>query len=80
MNSQFFHIKIEGSENVIVDGITSIAPGNSPNTDGIHIQASSFVSIFGSNFNTGDDCISIGQNSNNLWIEHVFCGPGHGIR
>ncbi|TXG71871.1 hypothetical protein EZV62_000450 [Acer yangbiense] len=50
-----------------------------PNTDGIHVQQSTNVKIINSSIKTGDDCISIGPATNNLWIEGVTCGPGHGI-
>lgn len=80
MNSQKFHINIVGCQNVKLEEIKTLAPKNSFNTDGIHIQDSSFVSIFRSNISTRDDCISIGPKSNSLWIEDVTCGLGHGIR
>ncbi|KAF8691405.1 hypothetical protein HU200_040542 [Digitaria exilis] len=37
LNSKFFHMKIFSSQNVLVDKVTIKAPGDSPNTDGIHI-------------------------------------------
>jgi polygalacturonase len=79
-DSQMFHMEIDKCQNVKLERVTILAPGNSPNTDGIHIQASSFISIFRSNISTGDDCVSIGPGSNYLWMENVSCGPGHGIR
>ncbi|KAL5698482.1 hypothetical protein ACHQM5_029514 [Ranunculus cassubicifolius] len=79
INSQKFHIVISGSENVKVQDVGVTAPGNSPNTDGIHVESSSHVTISRSNIKTGDDCISIGPGSSNLWIERIACGPGHGI-
>ncbi|KAK2978322.1 hypothetical protein RJ640_000152 [Escallonia rubra] len=60
-------------------GVKVLASGTSPNTDGIHVQLSSGVSILRSKISTGDDCVSIGPGTANLWIENVVCGPGHGI-
>ncbi|OMP08871.1 Glycoside hydrolase, family 28 [Corchorus olitorius] len=79
LNSQMFHIVINGCQNVHVRGVKIIAAGNSPNTDGIHVQLSTNVEIISSSIKTGDDCISIGPGTKNLWIEGVTCGPGHGI-
>ncbi|XP_058740187.1 polygalacturonase-like [Vicia villosa] len=79
MNSQQFHIGFVGCQNVIVQGIKINAAGNSPNTDGIHVQMSSDITIANSKIQTGDDCISIGPGTTNVWIENIACGPGHGI-
>ncbi|KAJ7969265.1 Polygalacturonase [Quillaja saponaria] len=78
-NSQMFHIVINGCHNVKMQDVTVSAAGNSPNTDGIHVQSSSGVAILNSKIQTGDDCISIGPGTSNLWIENIACGPGHGI-
>ena len=80
LNSQMFHIVINGCSNVKIQGVRVTASGNSPNTDGIHVQLSSNVTILNSKIGTGDDCVSIGAGTTNLWIENVVCGPGHGIR
>lgn len=80
LNSEMFHISIFGSSGVKVQGARIIAPGDSPNTDGIHIQMSSEVTILRTRIQTGDDCISMGQGATGVWIEKVNCGPGHGIR
>ncbi|EEF33273.1 Polygalacturonase precursor, putative [Ricinus communis] len=79
LNSQFFHMVINGCQNVKIQGVTVSASGNSPNTDGIHVQLSSGVTILNSRIRTGDDCISIGPGTINMWIEKIACGPGHGI-
>ncbi|KAL7157613.1 hypothetical protein ABFS83_02G088900 [Erythranthe nasuta] len=79
LNSQMFHILIEGCKNANLINMKISAPGNSPNTDGIHVQQSSSVTISNSRIGTGDDCVSIGPGSSNLWIENLSCGPGHGI-
>nr|GLL25996.1 polygalacturonase-like [Ipomoea trifida] len=78
-NSQKFHIRIDSCHNAKLQGVKISAPGNSPNTDGIHVQSSSGVTILNSHIGTGDDCISMGPGNSNLWIENIACGPGHGI-
>ncbi|XP_065622685.1 polygalacturonase [Quercus suber] len=79
LNSQMFHIVVNACHNVKMQDVKVTAAGNSPNTDGIHVQLSSSVTILNSKIGTGDDCISIGPGTTNLWIENVACGPGHGI-
>nr|GEW62624.1 polygalacturonase-like [Tanacetum cinerariifolium] len=79
LNSQMFHMVVNGCRNVRVVGANVVAPWDSPNTDGIHVQLSTGVTILNSKISTGDDCVSIGQGANNLWVEGVSCGPGHGI-
>ncbi|XP_057777791.1 polygalacturonase-like [Salvia miltiorrhiza] len=79
LNSQTIHIAINHSNNIKIQNVKITAPSGSPNTDGIHIQSSRGVTVTGSTIRTGDDCISIGPGSMNLWIEQIGCGPGHGI-
>ncbi|KAK2646854.1 hypothetical protein Ddye_022049 [Dipteronia dyeriana] len=79
LNSQLYHVVIDGCQNVNIEGVKVIASGESPNTDGIHVEESTNVTIVNSVMKTGDDCISIGPGTTNLWIERVTCGPGHGI-
>ncbi|XP_008788256.2 polygalacturonase-like [Phoenix dactylifera] len=79
INSEMFHIVIDDCQGVTVQGVKITAPGSSPNTDGIHVQGSADVTITGTGIKTGDDCISIGPGTTNIWIEQVTCGPGHGI-
>ncbi|KAM3750010.1 hypothetical protein ACB098_04G004900 [Castanea mollissima] len=76
---QWFHIVVNGCQNVKMQGVRVNAAGNSLNTDGIRIQLSSSFTILNSKIRTGDDCISIGSDTTNLWIENVACGPEHGI-
>lgn len=78
-NSQLYHIVFLGCQHVKVVGVNIGAPGNSPNTDGVHVERSSDVTIAQTNIKTGDDCVSVGQGTSGLTIERVFCGPGHGI-
>ncbi|XP_021774631.1 polygalacturonase-like [Chenopodium quinoa] len=79
LNSQLFHIAFIGCNNVKVQSVKVLAPNNSPNTDGIHVQSSNGVTILNSKISTGDDCVSVGAGTSALWIENVLCGPGHGI-
>ncbi|XP_068666569.1 polygalacturonase-like [Aristolochia californica] len=79
INSQLYHIGFNGCRNVNVRGVQLVAPDDSPNTDGIHVQLSTGVTIINTGIKTGDDCISIGPGTRNLWVERVACGPGHGI-
>ncbi|KAJ8458170.1 hypothetical protein OPV22_031096 [Ensete ventricosum] len=79
LNSELFQMSIFASTGVTVRGATITAPGDSPNTDGIHVQMSSSVTIRGSTMRTGDDCISLGPGTAHVWIENIKCGPGHGI-
>ncbi|KAK9138989.1 hypothetical protein Sjap_009583 [Stephania japonica] len=79
VNSQMFNIVINRCENVKIRGVMISAPGDSPNTDGIHVQQSTGVTISNTGIKTGDDCISIGPGTKNLWIQYIACGPGHGI-
>ncbi|CAI0421677.1 unnamed protein product [Linum tenue] len=74
VNSQLFHIVINGCQNVKVKGVKVTAAGHSPNTDGIHVQSSAGVTILNSRIGTGDDCISIGPGTTNLWIENIASG------
>lgn len=80
VNSQLSHIVINTCKNVVVRNVKLIAPDQSPNTDGIHVERSTWVNITGSTFQTGDDCVSIGDATYNLFISHIKCGPGHGVR
>ncbi|KAK2978327.1 hypothetical protein RJ640_000157 [Escallonia rubra] len=75
INSQLSHLVINSCNNVRVRNVRLIAPDQSPNTDGIHVQGSTGVTITGSSIKTGDDCISIGPEPVD---EHIICGPGHG--
>ncbi|XP_020549334.1 probable polygalacturonase At2g43860 isoform X3 [Sesamum indicum] len=78
-NSAQTHILVRGCNSFSIDNVMIESPGNSPNTDGIHIQSSQHVLITNSRIATGDDCVSIGDHTSNIEIENVECGPGHGI-
>ncbi|KAI5430584.1 hypothetical protein KIW84_034973 [Lathyrus oleraceus] len=79
INSQLSHLVINTCNNVMVRNVKLIAPDKSPNTDGIHVENSNGVTINGCTMQTGDDCISIGDATYNLFMSNIKCGPGHGV-
>uniref|UniRef100_A0A804ILQ0 Polygalacturonase n=1 Tax=Musa acuminata subsp. malaccensis TaxID=214687 RepID=A0A804ILQ0_MUSAM len=79
INSSQMHLVVGFSSAIRITGVTITAPGDSPNTDGIHIQQSHHVNVSDSTIGTGDDCISIGTGSFHVNVSWVTCGPGHGI-
>ena len=78
-NSPQCHLKFDSSGGIKVRNVTISSPGDSPNTDGIHVGDSTNVTISGATIGTGDDCISIGPGSRTIRVHGVRCGPGHGI-
>ncbi|XLU95338.1 hypothetical protein S245_009690, partial [Arachis hypogaea] len=78
-DSKNFNVNELGCQNFTFDGFKVIAPGNSLNTDGIHLGRSNGVRILNTDIAVGDDCISIDDGSVNTHIYNVKCGPGHGI-
>ncbi|XP_057792965.1 polygalacturonase isoform X2 [Salvia miltiorrhiza] len=78
-DSKNFHVNCISSANVTFQRFTVSAPGDSVNTDGIHIARSSNVRVLDSVIETGDDCISMGDELTDVLIRGVKCGPGHGI-
>ncbi|EMS67494.1 Exopolygalacturonase [Triticum urartu] len=79
VNSKFFHFALLQNKNTQMINLRINAPGTSPNTDGIHIERCAGVTIADTKISTGDDCISIGQGNDNIDIQRVTCGPGHGM-
>ncbi|XP_004500601.2 probable polygalacturonase At3g15720 [Cicer arietinum] len=79
INSAKNHISITSCQGVSISNLHIVAPGNSPNTDGIDISSSTNVAVTNSNIETGDDCIAINNGCSFINISGIFCGPGHGI-
>ncbi|XP_047971250.1 exopolygalacturonase-like [Salvia hispanica] len=78
-DSKYFHVNCLSSRNVTFQRFTVSAPRDSPNTDGIHIARSVRIRVTDSVIQTGDDCISMGDDLRDVLIKNVACGPGHGI-
>ncbi|XP_010504680.1 PREDICTED: polygalacturonase ADPG1 [Camelina sativa] len=78
-DAQQIQVSIENCNNVDVNNVVVSAPGDSPNTDGIHITNTKNIRVSKSDIGTGDDCISIEDGTQNLQISDLTCGPGHGI-
>nr|QDK56815.1 polygalacturonase [Mangifera indica] len=76
LNSQLYHIIFNGCNYVKMQGVRISASGTSRNTDGIHVQLSTGVSIYNTRIATGDDCVSVGPGTTNLWIENDMEEPG----
>lgn len=53
-NSQQMHFAISRSESVRIFNVVVSAPGDSPNTDGIHLTASKNIVIENSKIGTGN--------------------------
>lgn len=79
VDSKGVHLKITDSSDVKLTNLKINAPGDSPNTDGIHISDSQTLNITDSVIGTGDDCVSVGDGITGATIANIFCGPGHGI-
>ncbi|KAJ1413370.1 Pectin lyase fold/virulence factor [Sesbania bispinosa] len=74
------HITLTSCKRGIISNLRLIAPGESPNTDGIDISGSRDIQVLNSFIATGDDCIAISAGSSLIKITGITCGPGHGIR
>ncbi|CAN6446264.1 unnamed protein product [Victoria cruziana] len=78
-DSQQIHFTVSHSDAVRIIDVNVEAPGDSPNTDGIHISQSTNVLVQNVKIGTGDDCISIVNGTSNIKMKNIVCGPGHGI-
>ncbi|MBA0641353.1 hypothetical protein Goklo_025908, partial [Gossypium klotzschianum] len=78
-DSKQFHVNVLGCKNITFKHFTIFAPGESPNTNRIHIGRLDRVNVLNTKIKTGDDCVSIRDDSKYLVINGVTCGLGHGI-
>jgi len=72
---KIFHIVINGCQNINMQGVTLSASRKSPDTDGIHVQLSTGVTILNTKNKNTRKFLSIGVDTTNLSIENVACGP-----
>ncbi|KAG4949195.1 hypothetical protein JHK82_042392 [Glycine max] len=79
VNPKGFHFFVTNCANIRLRLLKLTAPATSPNTDGIHISNSIDVKLSKNTIETGDDCVSMIQGVNNITINKLKCGPGHGI-
>ncbi|XP_073047355.1 polygalacturonase At1g48100-like isoform X2 [Primulina eburnea] len=79
LNSPRMHMFVYGSEQVEMFNVKVLSPGNSPNTDGIHVSNTQHVRIHHSNISSGDDCVSIQTGCDDIRVYNVHCNPGHGF-
>ncbi|KAG7587490.1 Pectin lyase fold/virulence factor [Arabidopsis thaliana x Arabidopsis arenosa] len=79
INSKMGHFNFFAVQYFDITRVRIMAPGDSPNTDGIKIGSSNHMKIHHVDIGTGDDCIAILSGTTNLDIYNVKCGPGHGI-
>ncbi len=70
-NAPNAHITMKAASNVTIDQVTISSPSDSPNTDGVDVWSSSFVSITNSTIDCGDDNLAIDSSTSN--------GPAHDI-
>ncbi|KAL8475449.1 hypothetical protein ACS0TY_028197 [Phlomoides rotata] len=78
-NSPRMHIYISDCQQVKIYDFTVESPGDSPNTDGIHVSNVQHTNIYNATLACGDDCISIQSGCSDVKIYDVHCGPGHGF-
>ncbi|GAU31634.1 hypothetical protein TSUD_38310 [Trifolium subterraneum] len=53
LNSKQFHFHLHGCDSISFNNLTITAPGNSPNTDGMHISGSTFINSYGTKLPPG---------------------------
>ncbi|VAH21797.1 unnamed protein product [Triticum turgidum subsp. durum] len=78
-NGPQFHLSFTRCTDVKANFLRVVAPADSPNTDGVHLNDSSRVQITDNLISTGDDCVSMVGNCSDVRVRDISCGPGHGI-
>lgn len=86
-NSPMWNLVFRNSQDILVNGVTIVAPKDSPNTDGIDIVSSQRVTVKNADIFSGDDNIAIKSGllpntanpSKDIVIEDSTMKAGHGI-
>ncbi|KAG0519029.1 hypothetical protein BDA96_09G228700 [Sorghum bicolor] len=78
-NSQSYHLTFTRSSNVEANYLRVTSPEDSIDTKGIHLVDSFNVHVMDNLISTGDDCVSIVGNCEDVRLRAISCGPGHGI-
>ncbi|CAI7917606.1 unnamed protein product, partial [Closterium sp. NIES-53] len=73
------HLKVYGSNGLLIERITTRSPFNSPNTDSIQLSKIENGIIRNSHLQGGDDNVAINDGCHNMLIENLVCINGHGV-
>ncbi|KAM0867075.1 hypothetical protein ACQ4PT_042235 [Festuca glaucescens] len=65
-NGQHFHLSFTRCTDVKANFLRVVAPADSPNTDGIHLNDTSRVEIMDNLISVGDDCVSMVGNCSDI--------------
>ncbi|RZC72247.1 hypothetical protein C5167_035413 [Papaver somniferum] len=79
VNSPQTHVLVMGANLFTMQNVNIHSPADTANTDGVHVHIAEHVFIHNSTIGSGDDCISIGDHIDDIHIDNINCGPGHGI-
>ncbi|MCG8525287.1 MAG: glycosyl hydrolase family 28 protein [Opitutales bacterium] len=79
IESMFHTFNFSKVEGLIIRGITLHNEWRSPNTDGIHLMGSKFVSISDVNMHTGDDCVLTMGGTHDVTITNCRFSTPYGI-
>ncbi|MBU3826939.1 MAG: glycoside hydrolase family 28 protein [Candidatus Anaerobiospirillum merdipullorum] len=87
VNSPMLNLVIRNCNDVLLDSVKVTAPVESPNTDGVDIVSSKYVTVINSEIYTGDDNVAIKSGvdqvtagpSENIVIKDSLFREGHGV-
>ena len=87
VNSPMWNLVIRNCNDVLLDSVKVTAPVESPNTDGVDIVSSKYVTVINSEIYTGDDNVAIKSGvdqgtagpSENIVIKDSLFREGHGV-